>query len=170
MTVKERLIKFAKSQEKSVRAFEIKTGLSVGYINAIRVSIQPDKIQRIASQYPNLNTEWLLTGSGSMLKNEDGCKVEHIKRNGKEDINLSDLIDAVNSIAKVSANNSETEKIRAETDRIKAEEDKIRAEAELKRAEVEDRNSRNMEELIMLLKSEKQDGSDRMRVKKEILY
>ena len=38
MSVKQRLISFAKSQEKSVRAFEIKCGLTIGYINAIRVS------------------------------------------------------------------------------------------------------------------------------------
>lgn len=67
MTVKQRLIEFAKTKEKSVRAFEIKTGLTVGYVNAIRVSIQPDKIQRIASCYPDLNTGWLLTGEGEML-------------------------------------------------------------------------------------------------------
>ena len=70
MTVKQRLIEFAKTKEKSVRAFEIKSGLTVGYVNAIRVSIQPDKIQRIASCYPDLNTGWLLTGEGEMLKSE----------------------------------------------------------------------------------------------------
>jgi len=68
MSVKERLTKYAKTKERSVRAFEIKAGLTVGYINAIRVSIQPDKIQRIASHYPDLNTEWLMTGEGEMLK------------------------------------------------------------------------------------------------------
>lgn len=68
MTVKDRLTKFAKYKERSVRAFEKACGLTVGYINAIRISIQPDKIQRIASQYPDLNTGWLLTGEGEMLK------------------------------------------------------------------------------------------------------
>lgn len=67
-TVKERLKEFAKYKEKSIRVFEIKCGLTLGYINAIRVSLQPDKIQRIASQYPDLNTSWLLTGEGGMLK------------------------------------------------------------------------------------------------------
>lgn len=70
MTVKERLKIYAKSQEKSVRAFEVACGLTVGYINAIRVSIQPDKIQSIASRYPSLNIDWLLTGEGEMTKNE----------------------------------------------------------------------------------------------------
>lgn len=72
MSVKQRLTEFAKSQEKSVRAFEIKSGLTVGYINAIRVSIQPDKLKCITSHYPNLNAEWLFTGKGEMLiKPED---------------------------------------------------------------------------------------------------
>ena len=68
MTVKERLMVFAKNQKKSVRAFEIECGLTIGYVNAIRVSIQPDKVQSIASRYPELNIGWLLTGEGSMLK------------------------------------------------------------------------------------------------------
>lgn len=70
MTVKQRLILFAKSEEKSVRTFEIKCGLIVGYINAIRKSISPDKIQSIVSHYPQLNIDWLLTGHGEMLKSE----------------------------------------------------------------------------------------------------
>jgi hypothetical protein len=75
MGVKQRLIEFAKSQERSVRAFEIKVGLTVGYINAIRVSIQPDKLKSIASYYPVLNTEWLLTGEGPMLRDERPVQV-----------------------------------------------------------------------------------------------
>ena len=71
MTVKERLIEFAKTKEKSVRAFETKCGLVNGYVNAIRVSIQPDKVESIARQYPDLNTGWLMTGEGSMLKTEE---------------------------------------------------------------------------------------------------
>lgn len=70
MTIKERLIKFAKSKERSVRAFERETGLTIGYINTIRVSIQPDKLQRIASRYPDLNAEWLMTGNGPMTKSD----------------------------------------------------------------------------------------------------
>jgi hypothetical protein len=66
-SVKQRLVRFAKYKCKSVRAFEMATNLTVGYINAIRVSIQPDKIQRIASYYPDLNIDWLMTGNGEML-------------------------------------------------------------------------------------------------------
>lgn len=69
MTIKQRLIEFAKSQEKSVRAFEIKAGLNVGYVNKIRQSIQPDKLEKIIHNYPQLNAGWLMTGDGDMLQN-----------------------------------------------------------------------------------------------------
>lgn len=42
----------------------------------IRVSIQPDKIYSIAKCYPELNTGWLLTGDGEMLKS-----IEYIDEN-----------------------------------------------------------------------------------------
>ena len=36
----------------------------------MRVSIQPDKLKSIAINFPRLDIGWLLTGEGSMLKNE----------------------------------------------------------------------------------------------------
>ena len=36
----------------------------------MRVSLQPDKIESIALNYPQLNVDWLLTGEGQMLKSE----------------------------------------------------------------------------------------------------
>jgi len=68
MDVKQRMITFAKSKERSVRAFEKNVGFTIGYINAIRVSIHPDKLLKITEKYPDLNTEWLLTGKGEMLQ------------------------------------------------------------------------------------------------------
>ncbi len=68
MTIKERLIVFIKSLGIGQGAFEKKVGLSNGYVNNIRKSIQPDKLQKIALIYPNLNTGWLMVGDGEMLK------------------------------------------------------------------------------------------------------
>jgi transcriptional regulator with XRE-family HTH domain len=68
MTIKERLIIFIKSQKMGQAAFEKKIGLSNGYVNNIRKSIQPDKLQRIALIFPQLNAGWLMTGEGEMLK------------------------------------------------------------------------------------------------------
>ena len=63
-------MKFLKYKSVSKRAFEIQCGLSNGYVSNIRVSIQPDKIEQISKQYPDLNTGWLLTGEGEMLKSD----------------------------------------------------------------------------------------------------
>lgn len=70
MTVKERIKEFIIYKGLSVRSFENKCGLSYGYIANIRVSIQPEKVMSIAEQFPDLNTGWLLTGEGKMLKDE----------------------------------------------------------------------------------------------------
>jgi hypothetical protein len=68
MTVKERLISFIKTLNIGQAAFEKSVGLSNGYVNNIRKSIQPDKLQKIALSYPQLNAGWLMTGDGEMLK------------------------------------------------------------------------------------------------------
>jgi hypothetical protein len=68
MTVKERIKKFIVFKKMPVRRFEKLCGLSYGYINNMRVSIQPDKVANIATCFPELNTGWLMTGEGDMLK------------------------------------------------------------------------------------------------------
>ena len=82
MSVKERIIEFIKVKNLSHGAFEKRVGLSNGYVNNIRQSIQPDKLQKIALEYPDLNTGWLMTGEGEMLKNTE-----------RNDPNLSTIIE-----------------------------------------------------------------------------
>lgn len=69
-TVKERLKGFIEYKGISVRSFESTCGLSYGYVGNMRQSIQPDKVKNIAHHFPELNTGWLLTGEGEMLKTE----------------------------------------------------------------------------------------------------
>ncbi len=62
-------------------AFEISVGLSNGYVNNIRVSIQPNTIQKIVLRYPHINEGWFLTGNGPMLKiNKYRLTKESIKK------------------------------------------------------------------------------------------
>ena len=70
MSVKQRIIDFIKHIGISQRAFEKAIGLSNGYINNISVSIGHDKLLRISQHFPELNTEWLMTGEGQMLKKD----------------------------------------------------------------------------------------------------
>lgn len=71
MTVKERLVRFIKYKNLPVNRFEKMCKLSTGYVGNMRTSIQPSKIMNIANIFPELNTGWLLTGEGEMLKEKE---------------------------------------------------------------------------------------------------
>ena len=68
-TVKQRLKKFIKSKGISERQFCLQIGASPAFVANIVQSIQPNRVNSIANQFPDLNTGWLLTGEGEMLKN-----------------------------------------------------------------------------------------------------
>ncbi len=72
-TVKERLREFIEYKGISIRSFESTCGLSYGYVGNMRQSIQPDKVTKIAHCFPDLNTGWLLSGEGEMLKTDQAA-------------------------------------------------------------------------------------------------
>lgn len=76
LTVKERLIAFIKEKGLSQSRFEKSVGLSNGFVNNISKGIGADKLQKILCVYPDLNSIWLLTGEGGMLK-KDSEKPSH---------------------------------------------------------------------------------------------
>lgn len=75
-TIKDRLKAFIKSLGIGQGAFEKAVGFSNGYVNNIRKSIQPEKLQSIVRVYPQLNPGWLMTGEGEMLREEPGNSVD----------------------------------------------------------------------------------------------
>lgn len=70
MDVKQRLKAYLNAKKVSQLSFCNALGVSSGYISNMRKSIAPDKISSIATNYPDLNIQWLLTGQGSMLNDE----------------------------------------------------------------------------------------------------
>jgi len=66
-TVKERLVLFIKYRGLSQKRFEQIVGLSNGYVNNVSKGLGASKLAEISRQFPELNTEWLLTGKGGML-------------------------------------------------------------------------------------------------------
>lgn len=67
-TIKERLAEYLKYKRVNKSEFGRMVGVSNAYVSSIRKSIQPDKLERIGSAFPDLNVSWLLTGDGEMLK------------------------------------------------------------------------------------------------------
>lgn len=80
-TIKQRIIRYIKSKRISQRRFETEAGLSNGFVNNIVKTIGADKLRKISIAYPELNTDWLLTGEGEMLKGEEGQSVTTVADN-----------------------------------------------------------------------------------------
>ncbi len=66
--VKERLLKFIQSTSITTAEFERRIGVSGGYVSNISKSIQPDKLEKISKEFPELNINWLLLGDGPMKR------------------------------------------------------------------------------------------------------
>lgn len=108
MNVKERLTEYLNIKGISKTAFGRLVGVSPSYINSIRKSIQPDKLDSIAQNYPDLNIDWLMTGKGEMLRNaqiiNDECiesvSLEDLTTNNSHKLN-AETMDALNRMAGV---------------------------------------------------------------------
>lgn len=70
MSVKERIKQYINYKGISTRQFTISIGVSPSYVSNMNKSIQPDKLDSIAKHYPDLNTGWLMTGEGQMIKED----------------------------------------------------------------------------------------------------
>ena len=69
----DRIELIANDNERSIRAFEMKIGISSGYIYQMKKNkgnIGIDVITNILETYPKYNLEWLITGNGEIYKNE----------------------------------------------------------------------------------------------------
>lgn len=80
-----RLMKFIKYAGLSARQFDISIGAGNGYTLRMQknnASVGSDILENIVKVYPQLNIEWLITGEGDMLREEqeDIIDFEHLPR------------------------------------------------------------------------------------------
>lgn len=66
-TISQRALTFIAYNKMSVRSFERRCGLSNGYIKSMSNDISADKLDKILHEFPKLNRDWLMHGSGDML-------------------------------------------------------------------------------------------------------
>nr|DAQ26841.1 MAG TPA: LAMBDA REPRESSOR (TRIPLE MUTANT)/DNA COMPLEX-DNA COMPLEX, DOUBLE HELIX, TRANSCRIPTION-DNA.1A [Caudoviricetes sp.] len=90
-TVKERIAKYLKDSKIPQSVFCERVGLSKGYLGAMRKSFQPDTINNIIIEFPNLNIEWLLTGKGEMLKRTPSTDADILSLAGKNEFLITYL-------------------------------------------------------------------------------
>lgn len=67
-TVKDRLKAYLSAKNISMAEFGRRIGVSGAYVTSMRKSIQPDKIEKIKKEFPDLDVDWLITGKGAMNK------------------------------------------------------------------------------------------------------
>lgn len=72
-TTKDRLLAFIEAMGISRRAFEVKCGISEGYIKNLKSSPSTNIVGKILRSFPELNQTWLLSGSGPMLLDAAGA-------------------------------------------------------------------------------------------------
>lgn len=70
MKTKERLKIFVQTLGLGQNAFEAEVGIANGYLASRSQSVNSDAIEKIVVKYPNLNLDWLFTGSGPMFLDE----------------------------------------------------------------------------------------------------
>ncbi|WP_407430589.1 helix-turn-helix transcriptional regulator [Arcticibacter sp.] len=78
MTVSDRIKIYINYLGIDTRSFEVKAGLSNGFVNKIGHSLRQKSIAQIKEAYPELNINWILTGAGEMLLNSDKPRLEAI--------------------------------------------------------------------------------------------
>lgn len=81
MGVKERIIQYIGYKNLSVSMFQYSIGVSNSYVQNISNSIGPLKLQKISAVYPDLNINWLKTGEGEMLNDNETTFKKQIEGN-----------------------------------------------------------------------------------------
>jgi phage repressor protein C with HTH and peptisase S24 domain len=72
-----RLLEYINATNISQSKFEKQAGISNGYINNLKDSPSSRILQKIFDAFPDLNREWLMTGSDDMIKRQDSkVKIE----------------------------------------------------------------------------------------------
>jgi len=87
-TAKDRLLLFLNELGVGQKKFESRCGLSNGYVNKLRASPSIEVMRKIVGAYPQLNTEWFMTGEGSMLRDTKTAVPAAKTASGEEGIPL----------------------------------------------------------------------------------
>ena len=86
--MKERIMEFVRYKGIPVSTFEQLCGLSNAYVKNISKGVGADKLEKILNAFPELNRTWLLTGEGSMLRNNNNEAYEAYENNETNDHTL----------------------------------------------------------------------------------
>lgn len=116
MDVNSRILEFVSAKGLSIAEFERLCGLSNGYVRKVKNSLGKRGLSDILRKFPELNSDWLLTGKGEMLnpsisQSVNGSHNTTVAGNGNQ-VNVSALIEELAAQRKL------TEKAQEQVDRL----------------------------------------------------
>lgn len=105
--MKERILQFIDYKGFSKRKFYAETGLSNGILDKTS-GLSVETLEKIYSVFPEINLEWLITGKGSMLKEEKNIQQAN-----------NNIASTITQNQNSSSENSEIEALRRENTELK---------------------------------------------------
>ena len=81
---KKRILEFIKNQNITIPIFFQKTGIKRGFLDSDKLdqAVSDSHFSMIIAAFPDLSVDWLITGDGPMLRNEQStkCNDENVSR------------------------------------------------------------------------------------------
>lgn len=116
MGIKNRLYEFLNSQNLKPSVFERKCGLSNGFCSKVNDNITDGSLLLIQNGFPDLNINWLKTGFGSMLNNEQ--ELEYPK--DEPGANMLAMVKMMQEFIQLGKKNADANLINAEANKLNA--------------------------------------------------
>ena len=66
--IKQRLVEFIKFKNLSYSKFERMINAGNGFVNNLSKGLGAEKLSQISAVFPEIDTQWLITGEGNMIK------------------------------------------------------------------------------------------------------
>jgi cell division protein FtsB len=120
MGIVERIKKVIEYEQISTRKFCIEIGVANGFFDKVK-DVGSEKVLKILNRYPEISPEWLLMGTGGMLRqgNADDAADKPLMRPARSE---DGLIDKIAQLAE------QVGKLRAENEHLKNENGRLRDE------------------------------------------
>lgn len=116
MGIKDRLYQFIEAKNLKVSAFERQCGLSNGFVAKVNNNITDGSLLLIQKGFPDLNIDWLKTGFGKMLLEDD---LEYPKSD--EGGNMLAMVRMMQEFIQLGKKNADANLMNAEANKLNAQ-------------------------------------------------
>lgn len=117
MGIKDRLYDFLKIKDLKASKFEQKCGLSNGFCGKVNDNITEGSLLLIKRAFPELNINWLKTGSGDMLIEQTDLEYP----NSEDNSNMLAMVKMMQEFIQLGKKNADANLMNAEANKLNAQ-------------------------------------------------